>query len=300
MYLEQFTDKVLLLDKESICDINRIASLNTQKHFDWISIITDNLWLEAESNKLEELYLIEIRKLWLLHIQLIDSVRKYYKDMAFKKLERPREFHDLGLPAYMELTASSTPQDNSNINLDENQKKYWQYLELAQKIEIALMTSDIHFSEKLGVISNFENRINPNTKEAFVEAKIRDKFIIELKPKELSERIKEIETARIFIQKVLNPVYCDARSEYYDRLISLILSIPFPEVEIPELAIDNSLYVIPYNCTKDSLYTKIKHIKNTIYPSRIGKTHLATVFYESTKNFKDQRTLKFRTLMNKI
>ena len=63
---------------------------------------------------------------------------------------------------------------------------------------------------------------------------------------------------------------------------------------------NDSNFVIPYDCSKQKLYNKIKLIKRNIYQKAKGSDMLARVFVNSTKNFHDNRLLDLELLKSKM
>jgi len=255
---------------------------------------------EAELNKLEAQYLIEIRKQWQLHLFFLDSVRLIYEHLKLSKLPRPKEFNDKSLPAFIELIGSAVPEDNPLIILNEHQQLYYQYLQFAKKLEGAMVAIDICLSDHLGVKTNFEEIKDVDSGEFVTGCKIGDEFMIDLIYYEDQNRIKEINEAENYVRQKLNDIYGDSKPEYYDWLVKSILKFPFPEVIIPEVGQEKNSFVIPYEESKSVLYGKIRAIKRGIYPDRKGSEELAKVFYDSTKNFRDKRTLNINNLKKRI
>jgi len=299
-YLEQFKHEINKLIYENISELPKVVILNTSTYQGIIRHMLGELIKEAELNKLEAQYLIEIRKQWQLHLFFLDSVRLIYEHLKLSKLPRPKEFNDKSLPAFIELIGSAVPEDNPLIILNEHQQLYYQYLQFAKKLEGAMVAIDICLSDHLGVKTNFEEIKDVDSGEFVTGCKIGDEFMIDLIYYEDQNRIKEINEAENYVRQKLNDIYGDSKPEYYDWLVKSILKFPFPEVIIPEVGQEKNSFVIPYEESKSVLYGKIRAIKRGIYPDRKGSEELAKVFYDSTKNFRDKRTLNINNLKKRI
>ena len=126
-HLEQFKQEVMNLGYGILQKPDKLYALNTVKHKMILVELMQLICVDAEKNSLEEQCLIEIRRLWIMHMLLLASVRNKYKQLNYKKLDRPKEFtYELDLPAFIELQGSATPADNPKIVLDENQQIYLQ------------------------------------------------------------------------------------------------------------------------------------------------------------------------------
>ena len=298
--LEQFKLEILKLNFENVNDLSNVASLNTPTYQGIIRHMLGEVITESQLNNVEAHYLVEIRKQWQLHLFFLDTVRIAYSHKKFKKLPRPKDFNDKSLPAYIELLGSVVPSDNPFVTFDEQQQQYYQYLEFAKKLEGAMIVIEYSLSEQLSVKTNFERVKDIDPGFFNTDCKFGDEFMISLVKKEIPDRIREINEAELFVRGVLNPVYENAKPEYYNWIVKSMLKFPFPEIEIPEIGQEKSTFVVPYEGFKESLYNKIKYIKRKIYQDRTGSDYLATIFNDSTINFNDDRVLQIKTLMNKI
>ena len=300
-YLEQLKQQLNRLSCDNVNELSKLAAVNTDTYRKLLTGLYSHIMEEAQSSNLEKHYLIEIRKLWQLHIVHLDFVRFFYDHSNYKKLDRPMEFNDMDLPAWIELRGCVAPNDNPFIQLDERQKIYWQYLGFAQKLETVMMAIDQELSKKLGFIPNFEMICDPQSGESDLVFKIKGDYMLDLVPKENPERIRELNEAKAYIYEKLNDVYQDTKREYYDWLVLSILSFPFPEVIIPDVGQDKPTFVVSWQGTKENLYRKVKCIKEKISSDKKGIIdHLAGIFYDSTKNFGDRRTLKISIFKNNI
>jgi len=299
-YLEQFKLEIQKLLYENIDELSKVVLLNTPTYQGIIRYLLGEVIKEAEINKQEAQYLVEIRKQWQLHLFFLNTVRFTYENLKFKKLPRPKEFNDKSLPAYMEIIGSVAPSDNQLINFTEQQQIYYQYLQFARILEGAMIAIEICLSEELGVRTNFEKVKDADSGEYETACNIGNEFMVELIYKEDPIRINEIKEAEAFVRQKLDLVYANAKPEYYTWLVKSILKFPFPEVEIPKVGQESNSFVIPYEGTKMELYGKIKTIKRKIYPDRKGSAHLAQVFVDSTKNFNDERELNADLLKSKM
>ncbi len=299
-YLEQFKQEIQKLIFENIDELSKVVKLNTPTYQGIIRYILGEVIKEAELNKQEAQYLVEIRKQWQLHLFFLKTVRITYELLKFKKIPRPKEFDDKSLPAYIELIGSVVPTDNQLIVFTEQQHIYYQYLQFAKILEGAMIAIEICLSDRLGVRTNFEKVKDADSGDYETTCKIGDEFMVELIYKEDPIRINEIKEAEAFVRQKLDLVYANAKPEYYTWLVKSILKFPFPEVEIPKVGQEKNSFIIPYESTKIDLYNKIRIIKRKIYPDKKGSAELAQVFYDSTKNFNDNRKLKISLLKSKM
>ena len=303
-YLELFRKEVMRLRCDNVNELSKVGVSNTQKYSNHLEWLCENLLKEGKLNHFEDQYLIEIRKLWLHHMELLATVRNVYSDSKYQKLERPTEFNDIDVPAFAELTGSSTPTDNSFIVLDENQHVYWQYLEVASKIELPMMLIDWYFSHLLGIVPNFNFVTDAQSGESSLESyKILREFMTEFVVQEKKESVQEkddIEEAGDYIKKILDNVYREANDKYYEWLVNSILHFRYSTIKIPDIGQDGESFVIPYTCHKSELYKKIRAIKKEIYPAGKGREYLANIFYNSAKNLRNGEELDLDELKKRI
>lgn len=297
IYLEQFKQEVRRLGSENLNDLSKVATLNTAKYDNILKGLLTLLWEEAENNNRLEFYLIEIRKLWELHIVQLAKMRNFYAYSDYQKLERPKKFYDVDLPAFIELHGSATPADNSFIKFDVKQQIYWQYLEFAAKLEYAMMATDHAFALELGVIPNFDHDDDPQSGFSF---KIRDEFMTELVWKEKTENIENIRDAKEYLDRLLKDAYKGAGDDEYTWLINSILAPLYHEIKIPDVGQHLQSFVVPYSCTKTALYMKIRAIRINLYTSGVGRENLARIFADSGINIRGKKSLDFYELSKRI
>jgi len=301
-FLQQFKLEIEKIIFDNVNELDKASTLNNLVYQRAITGLANNVVLEAKTKELEESYLKQIREFWKLHLFFLDALRKTYNHCKFKKLNRPIPFSDSGLTASIELFHSITPLQNNLMKLDEHQTIYWQYLEFVKILEAAMYCIEVSLCQELGIETNFSSVKDSQTGKLVITHKSSDEFMIDPVIKENSERIKELKEAEIFVRGVLDEVYLErTTANYYNWLVKSILKYPFPEVEIPDVGQNKSSFVVEYEGTKTEIYKKVKFIKRKIYPKETGASEiLAKVFYNSTKNFYNQRTLNIKLLKSKM